>query len=161
MARMRRVLPLLLVLLSAACASKDGFVDSTVTECGPGAALGIEAGFDSTSSPSDRIDTQRTMLVQVSNNSHQEVTVKSVRVDPMQLNRDVAYELTGGARDFSQVIPEGGDHTFEIPMSSRRNTQQDPRFTGGTRVYELDVVVTVALEQADSYRCRFRLPVPY
>jgi hypothetical protein len=150
---------LVLLLLSAACASNDGFVSDDVKECGPGSLVTIEAGWDAQSmGRGDRGEDRLTMVVQVANNSSEDITVKFVRVDPMMLDRDSAYELEGGARDVNKLIAEGDDATFEIPMMSRRRMQNR---APGVMASEVDVVATVVLESKDAYRCRFRLPLGF
>ncbi|HEX6642898.1 MAG TPA: hypothetical protein VF215_17410 [Thermoanaerobaculia bacterium] len=154
---MKRALALL--LLSAACASNDGFVSDDVKECGPGSLVTIEAGWDTQSmGAGDRGDNRLTMLVRVSNNSSEDIRVKFVRVDPMMFDRDTAYEIEGGALDVDKLIAEGDDATFEIPMMSRRRMQNR---APGVRASEVDVVATVVLESKESYRCRFRVPLGF
>jgi hypothetical protein len=156
---MKRAIALLL-LLSAACASSnDGFISDDVKVCGPGSLVTIEAGWDTQSlGPNDVGGDRLTMLVRVSNNSSEEITVKFVRVDPMLMDRDTAYEIDGGARDVNQSIAEGETSTFEIPMMSRRSMQNR---TTGVRASGVDVAVTVVLDTKESYRCRFRLPLGF
>jgi hypothetical protein len=154
---MKRALALL--LLSAACASNDGFISDDVKQCEPGSPVTIEAGWDAQSvGTGERGSDRLTMLVQVSNNSSEDITVKFVRADPLMFDRDTAYELEGGARDVNKVIAEGKDATFEIPMISRRRMQNR---APGVMASEVDVAVTVVLESKESYRCRFRLPLGF
>lgn len=155
---MKRVIALLSLLLSAACASNDGFVKET-DACGPESRIGVEAGWDGQSSTSDRmVDSRLTLLVRVANNSDEEITVKNVRADPMLPERDAMYEIERGARDFSTLIAEGDDSTFEIPMMTRRRMQDR---TTGVRASGVDVAVTVLLEPEKTLRCRFRLPLGF
>jgi hypothetical protein len=157
---MRSATALLTLFLLAACASSDGFVDETVKTCGPGDLLQIEAGMDPQSSPIEQLSSRLTMLVEVANNSNEDVTVKFVRVDPISTSRDSLIELDNGSRDFGEVVAQGDAHTFEVPLTARRRggpLQQ--RATGNVRAAEFDVAVTVGLSSGDSYRCRFRVPV--
>lgn len=153
---MRRALPLLSLLFIAACASNDGFVDQ-VRGCGSGEPIEVEAGWETASSAMDVPGyDRRNMLVRVSNNSDADVTVKFIRVDPMNLPRDGEWEIEGGARDVDKVVAEAGDATFEIPMMSRRRFQNRGN---GVRVTSLDVAVTVILGNEESVRCLFRVPL--
>jgi hypothetical protein len=156
---MKRAIALLLLFAAACASSNDGFVSDDVKQCGPGSLVTIEAGWDTQAgTPNDRGTDRMTMLVRVSNNSNEDITVKFVRVDPMMFDRDSAYELEGGARDVNQLIAEGDTETFEVPMMSRRKMQDR---TTGVRATEADVAVTVVLEPKDSYRCRFRVPLGF
>ena len=145
-----------LLLVSACASSNDGFISDDVKQCGPDSPLMIEAGWDSQGiGGGDRGAESVTMLVRVSNNSNEGVTVKFVRVDPMS-HDDGPYELQGGARDFNKAIAQGGDATFEVPMNIRR-TMRNP--IGGFRVAGTDVAVSVVLDSKETYRCQFRVPL--
>jgi hypothetical protein len=158
---MKRALTLTsLLLLAAACASNDGFVKNDVNDCAAGSEVTIDAGWDAQAGSSlERGDDRLTMLVEVSNNSNKEITIKSINVDPMmQMNDDAPYELDRGSRTFGKAIAEGEQSTFEIPMVSRRKMQDRSR---GVRASAVDVAVTVVLETDQSYRCRFRVPLGF
>ena len=126
---MKRAITLLSLLLAAACASSnDGFVKEN-NVCGPGSPIGIEAGWDAQPSSMERsVDNRMTLLVRVSNSSDEDITVKTIRADPMTAFKETAFELERGSQDFNKVIAEGDDSTFEIPMMSRRRMQD--RTTG-------------------------------
>jgi hypothetical protein len=153
---MKRALTVLSLLLAAGCASNDGFIDNKVQNCGEGSPVTIEVGWDSSSSTEMRVN-DVTMLVRVANNSDEDITVKSISVDPMQTDRDAVVAIERGARDFGKLIPEGEDSTFEIPMMVRRSFDN----RGRVRASSVDVTVTVSLEPDQSHRCRFRVPMPY
>ena len=155
---MKRAIALLSLLLAAACASNDGFVQKEVSSCGPGSSIGIDAGWDQQSSPVQRGQNQMTLLVQVSNNSDADITVKTVRADPMPMERDSMYEIQGGAQKVDKTIAEGEDFTFEIPMTTMRRLQER---TTGVRSSGVDVAVTVVLDSEEQVRCRFRLPLGF
>ncbi|HEV7765472.1 MAG TPA: hypothetical protein VGQ76_10755 [Thermoanaerobaculia bacterium] len=158
---MKRALLLLpMLLLIAACASNDGFVDNSSQGCAPGSPIGIEAGWGDSTGANEMGGTRNlTMLVRVSNNSDEDITVKTIRADPMMMERDGHYELERGVRDANEVIAEGKDSTFELPMRlSRRNLSERG---GGVRASGVDVNVTVLVEPNVSHRCRFRLPLGF
>jgi hypothetical protein len=156
---MKRAITLLsLLLLSAACASNDGFVKEN-TSCGPESLIGVEAGWDTQTSPMERsVDNRMTLLVRVSNSSNEDITVKAIRADPMTAFKDTAFEIERGAQDFDTLIAEGDDYTFEIPMMSRRRLQDR---TTGVRASGVDVTVTVVLDSEKTVRCPFRLPLGF
>ena len=155
---MKRAIPLLSLFLAAACASNDGFVKD-ISSCGPGSPIGIEAGWDAQTSPMERsVDNRMTLLVRVSNNSDEDITVKAIRADPMTAFKDTAYEIERGSQDFNKLIAEGDDSTFEIPMMSRRRLQDR---TTGVRASGVDVTVTVVLDSEKTVRCPFRLPLGF
>ena len=155
---MKRAITLLSLLLSAACASNDGFVKDN-TACGPGSLIGIEAGWDAPTSPLERTtDSRMTLLVRDSNSTNEDITVKAIRADPMTAFKETAYEIERGSQSFDQLIAEGDDYTFEIPMMSRRRMQDR---TTGVRASGVDVTVTVVLDSEKSVRCPFRLPLGF
>ena len=147
---MKKLLPLL--LLTMACASPTAVIDRRALQCGPGQPIEIRAGID----PDEyRQQINRGMyLVEVANNSHEDVTVKMIRISPSSSVKarsgiDSAY----GA--FDETIAGGDDHLFRIPFNigdqaleadvSRRNQ------LGGQLVFS----VIVDLANGDSYVCRF------
>jgi hypothetical protein len=153
---MKRAIVLLSLLLCAACASNDGFVKQ-VESCGPGAPVGVEAGWDTQTTTVERgLSDRMTLLVRVSNNSDEDITVKAIRADPNAMDRETMYEIERGSRDFNTLIAEGDDSTFEIPMMSRRRMQDR---TTGVKASGVDVAVTVLLDSEKSVRCVFRLPL--
>jgi hypothetical protein len=155
---MKRAILLLSLVLSAACASNDGFVQK-INDCAPGSPITLEAGWETPASSMERaIDDRLTLLVRVANNSDNDITVKSIHADPMAMDRETMYEIDRGARDFNDVIAEGEEKTFEIPMMSRRRMQTR---TTGVRASGVDVAVTVSLEPEENVRCRFRLPLGF
>jgi hypothetical protein len=155
---MNRAIALLSLLLGVACASSDGFVQNDVNSCGPGSPIQIDAGWDQQSSPIERGPSRMTLLVQVANSSDKDITVKTVRADPMPMERDSMYEIQGGSQTFDKLIAEGEDFTFEIPMTTMRRLQER---TTGVRASGVDVAVTVVLDSEESVRCRFRLPLGF
>jgi hypothetical protein len=153
-----RPLALLALLLAGACASNDGFVDESASMCAPGQDISMQAGFDNASSPG--LSEQYTLIVEIANNSHDAITVKSVRADTMG-NRDGNVEIQGGRKEFDKTI-EGGDASlFEVPITVRerdfRSREIDPRRQGGAVI--ADLTVTAELSDGDSFRCRFRVPL--
>lgn len=154
---MKRALTLLSLILTAACASNDGFVENVNQQCGPGSEIGLEAGWDMQASAMEMGSNRLTMLVRVSNNSHHEITVKRVYVDPMSMDDDSPYQLVRGAAEPNQVIAEGDASTFEIQMiANRRAGVSRSRASSAA-----EVSVTVLLEPEQTYRCRFQVPMGF
>ena len=155
---MKRAL-LLSLILTAACASKDGFVDHSTQNCAPGSEIGIQAGWDARGSTYETGTNRLTLMVEVANNSNHEVTVKRIYVDPMMMREDAPWELERGAVDPMKVIPEGEAATFEVPMIAKRRMFERRNVISTTSGAE--VAVTVLLEPEQTYRCRFRLPTDF
>ena len=143
------------VVFFAACASPTAVIDRRTYRCDePGLDVGVEGGFEDPRQ-AEQIG-ERNFLVDVSNNSHAEITVTSVRVEPSNRNR-VRYDVAFDGEDV--VIAEGDSHLFRLP--ARRGTTMDPpidpsKFRNADFV---EFVVTVELANGDRSRCDFRAPV--
>lgn len=143
---------LVCLLLLAACASPTAVMDQRQLQCGPGQDVEIRAGIADPATAREQ-NAEYMILVEVANNSHEDVTVKSVGIDPEQRDdrRPVPFERVHRAYD--QLIPEGTEHVFKIPAPPASMRMRGP--------YELSVseavefFVTVSLSNGDSYRCRF------
>src|SRR5215217_4421687 len=108
------------VMLFAACASPTAVMNKRTFVCGePDLDVGVEGGFEDPRQ-SEQIG-ERNFLVEVSNNSHAEITVTSVRVEPSNRNR-VRYDIAFDGEDV--VIAEGDAHVFRLP--ARRGASLDP-----------------------------------
>lgn len=152
---MRLAAPLLLALLLPACSSSTDLIDQRSLGCDPGQDVSIQAGLNGAREQgmgSDRLD----VVVEVSNNSHDEVTVTFVRVDQGNAG-EAPYRIENSYRRFDQVIPEGEDHTFELPTTGRINPQSSTRSISSSQGIEM--IVTVGLSNGDSYRCVFAVPI--
>lgn len=157
---MKPALMLLSLFLIAGCASNDGFVEDQRT-CEPGAEVEIEAGMDTSSVVEGAGANRLVMMVRVSNNSNQEITVKRIHVDPSIVDRDSPYEIDRGSLQVDKDIAEGEMSTFEIPMSARRRLEGG--FAGRTMRTNpgVDFSVTVLTAPDRTYRCRFRMPIGF
>lgn len=147
------------LLLSAACASNDGFVRDTVKTCQPGADLEIQAGIDAGAPNNERFDDQIDMIVEVSNNSHEDVTVKTVRVDPSHADSG-RVDVVGGSKEVDEDVPEAQSKMFEIPITVRRRGVLGPQSPSRVTAQWVDFAVTVVLSDGEAYRCSFRIAVP-
>lgn len=142
-------------LLLSACASPTAVIDTRDFQCAPGQDLGIAAGFEDGRS-TEQLG-QAAFLVEVSNNSHAEVTVTSVRVDPDQSNR-LQYETAVDGTDV--VVPEGEAHLFRL--AARAPLAPDPGIARAPSIRArgpefLAFSVAVKLTNGDQYRCGFRV----
>ena len=147
---------LLLLLLAADCASKDGFIDERVFDCEAGQLVTVQAGLDVPGARMEGMDDQHTLVVTVGNNGPQEITVKAIRADQMP-DALARYRFNSGYRNFDQVIPEGDDAEFRIPMAGRP-VQPEVDSTGRSHQnVQFDVLVLLA--NGDQYRCRFEIPM--
>lgn len=136
---------LLALVLLTACSSSMDMADSQSFDCGQGQAIEVRAGLDRRIGEG-AFGEQFEMLVEIANNSHEDVTVTSVRVE--QLSADGApYRFDNSYRKFDQLIEEGKDHTFHLPMTGRALNVTSSR--------PLELVVHVLLANGDSYRCSF------
>lgn len=143
-----------LVLLSAACASKDGFVEDRVNACKEGEKVSLRAGISQQSRPGERIPGQLDVIVEVANNSGEAITVDYVRVEPMPMDDDSAYEISGGQSNDDRAIADGEAATFDIVMTAllRSRSMNEPRLSGSV----LDSSVVVGLKDGQTFRCRFQ-----
>ncbi len=143
---------LLLALFAFSCASSnDDFLAKDVETCEPGSEIELGAGM----AEMEQLGPGRMIaLVEVSNNSDHDFTVKTVRVDPA--NRSAGrMEIQGGAREFGTEIPHGESETFEVPLYFTMRDRMDRMPRGSNVPFEATVAVTLA--DGSSARCRFAL----
>jgi hypothetical protein len=146
------------ILLFAACSSSDGLIDKRSLECGPGAAIEIEAGLDSPRVRGTELrDDNITLLVEVTNNSHEDITVRNIYAEQLS-TQDANYLLDRGHLAPNATLSEDDSRTFKLPVSGRPVPNFDPRRARGGD--ELVLALTVELANGDSYRCRFSVPSP-
>jgi hypothetical protein len=154
---MMKTAVLLSLLLTLGCASKDGFIDQQVLDCGPGQVVTIQAGLDAQSGTRmEGVDDQHTLIVVVGNNSQEDIVVKTIRVDQAP-DASSTYRFSNGYRKFDQTIAEGDEAEFKIPMSGRSIRPEVDADVRSSRDVSLDVMVI--LGNGDRYRCRFGIPV--
>src|SRR6185295_513627 len=124
--RLSALLPLLLFLAAGCVSSNDGFIDNSSQECGPGQDIEISIGIDPPSSPSERYENRLTVLVEIANNSHEEITVKSIRIDPEIGNTNTAtrFDLQSAFKEIDESIPEGESARFELQMTGQLHIDQ-------------------------------------
>jgi hypothetical protein len=142
-----------ILLLLAACASPTAVIENTF-DCRPGQDLEIRAGLSDPLRSGEQVG-QYMFLVEVANNSDNDLTVQTVRVQPREDQGRVrrrGMALQSAAKEFNQTIPEGTEHVFELPATAfgvmRELQDQISR-------EPIEFVVTVDLTNGDSYRCPF------
>jgi hypothetical protein len=143
-----RIAPLL-VLLAAACASPTDVIDKRSFQCGPGRDIEIRAAIVDPAASREATGPV-VYMVEVANNSHQDVTVTYIRLEPRGDNPE---RLRGESRTVNQLIPSGKDHVFEIPA-----TDVLVRAPGSVQRLEerrLPFSARVSLANGDSYHCEF------
>jgi hypothetical protein len=151
---MKSLTPLIL-LTFLSCASSDGFVGESTHQCSPGDPIEINVGFEGASAPNqDLVDDRVTLLVEIANNSDEDIVVESVRVDPQSpMSGQQRYELVGGSISPRRTIAEADAFLFRVPMTARRTDARAPRGFSGVA----EVAVTVTLEGGTRYRCRYQV----
>lgn len=147
------VAALAIALLLGSCASSTDVIDSRFLGCEPGQDISIMAGLNAPNLTDGATESRFMILVDISNNSHDEVTVKSIRVEQSS-NQAARYVFDTGYGKYDQVIEGGKDHTFEIPVMGRIvQGVRDVRGSG----QGIDFAVSVFLTNGDQYRCSFSM----
>jgi hypothetical protein len=136
------------LLLLAACASPTAVIDKRGFRCGPGQDIEVRAGLDD-GSINREIGSELKYLVEIANNSHHDVFVTSVRIEP---SGEKIAGVESAHKAFDQLIAEGEEHVFEIPASAWVPGRDFAQQVVGRRV---EFRVTVGLSNGDSYHCQF------
>jgi hypothetical protein len=137
------------ILFLTACGSSMDVIDAEAFNCDQGQDIEVRAGLDRRIGEG-AFGEQFEMLVEIANNSHEDVTVTSVRVEQTS-SENAPYRFDNSYRKFDQLIEEGKDHVFHLPMTARAL-----RSTGSvTSSQPLELAVHVLLANGDSYRCSF------
>jgi hypothetical protein len=149
-----RNLLLVLALALLSCTSADRFAGENVQQCAPGDPIEINAGFERSSRGQEMVDDRLELLVEIANNSEEDVVVEAIRVDPMSsMSGQQRYELIGGRITPRQTVAEADAQLFRVPMSARRLSEAVPRGFSGIA----EVAVVVELDGGRRYRCRFQV----
>jgi len=152
------------LFLLASCATNDGFIADDVRQCEPGDPVEIAAGV---LKPDVGMDGRLTVLVEVANNSTDDITVDYVRIEGHNSFRQDederqrgSYDFQGGSRSFGQEIKEGEDARFEVPVTVHLRNMTDAQLMRGVTI-AVDAAVTVKLADGSASRCAFRMPVRF
>ena len=158
-AGMRRLGLLPLILTLAACGSSDqfGIPDKrVVNDCEHG-GVEVRVGLNGGQPGMERTEDHLTFAVEVANNLREDIVVTRIRIDPTP-DEMSPYQLSPTGGSFSETIPENEEHLFELPVTLRTAFVDRNRQTVSRNF--LEVVVTVVLQNGDSYRCRYGVPAP-
>lgn len=151
-----KALALSAIVLFAACSSATDVIDERTLPCDSGQDISVMAGVNGTLRGDLGRDDRFELLVEVSNNSHEDLYVRLIRVQQLSAD-DALYQIDGASQRFDQLVEEGKDHTFRLPLTGRLRTSST-RSISGDRGIEL--AVTVGLTNGDSYRCVFDVGNP-
>jgi hypothetical protein len=146
---------LLAILLVASCASDSQIRDHRSLGCESGQDIDLMVGLSKDdvseySTGDDRFE----VLVNVSNNSHEELTVTAVRIEQTGPDRS-RYQVDPVARRLDHLLPAGKEHTFHLPATGRIRGVTDLRSSLDEQATGVHLAVTVNLANGDSYRCEF------
>lgn len=142
------------ILLFAACASPTAVIRNTF-DCAPGQDLEVRAGLGDPTRTGEQTG-QYVFLVEVANNSHGDLTVTSVRVDPRDSQQRIRRDtpIQGASKEVDETIEAGTEHLFELPATAfgafPSRDVVDQVLPG-----PIEFVVTISLTNGDSYRCPF------
>ncbi len=153
---MRRVLLALSWFVFAACASRDGIIDERTLDCAAGGDLSVDVVLNMPRVMVEGTQDALTMVVAVSNNSHHDIEVKSIRVEPGYTAQQ-RYALEGSFREFNHVLGPGEDENFELPVRGVAGHREPNRRIGNEA---LEVTLTIPLGSGDVYRCTYDVPAP-
>lgn len=145
-----------LVGASGGCTSSDDFIDNRVMDC-ESSEIMIRVGIQGPGVSMELIEDRLKMLVEVSNNSRNDIVVKWVRVDQL-MTESAPFRFDNSYRAFDQTVAEGEDHLFELPTQGRGAGNVNQGLIRGEA--QLMVGVSVGLASGDQYRCQFAVPAP-
>jgi len=152
---MKTTIAVLTSLLLFACSSATDVIGQRSMDCGPGQDLEIRAGL----APPEVAGSmgQLMFLVEVANNSHNDVTVDHILIEPQQgqQRRQGQIALERVHRSVKQLIAEGTEHVFELPASRFQNPSSSPLDSEFAALGGYEFAVQVVLTNGDSYRCPF------
>lgn len=147
-----------LVLFFFACSSSTKLDDREVFDCQPGRDIEIMAGIEgahgrASISPGEEL----AFLVEVANNSHEDVIVDAIRIEPSATARGTS-ELDPVYQSVSYELAAGKEHLFRFPTRRRLNPTMDSRESNRSSFSSTpEMTVTVLLKNGDAYRCPFSL----
>lgn len=150
---MRALAPALL-LFAMACASRDGVIDERVLDCNAGGDVSVDVAMNAPGVAFEQATDHFTMVVEVGNNSHSDIEVRAIRVEPSERER-ASYAVERSYRKFGTVLAGGESHRFELPMMGR--STRDANIPASE---VLGVVVSVYLGNGDTYRCELNTRAP-
>lgn len=151
---MRRML--VLFLLIAGCASRDGLIDERTRDCSSGQEVSIDLHLNAPTVMTENTTDNLTMLVTIGNNSTRDIEVKAIRVEPGFMAQEV-YSLSSSYGEYNQVIIPGDDEEFKLPVLGKAGTRPTDRRSGSKT---MEIAVSVYMADGDKFRCVFDVPAP-
>jgi hypothetical protein len=149
-----KAIALVLSLLGlAACASPTAVIDQRRFFCGQGTHdVSVEGGFEDPRRGENVGDPA--FLVEVANNSNQEITVARVRIEPNNGKNRNRYRPEVAIGEV--VIPEGEAHLFRLPAREPLVAEPDLAPTDFPLPPDrLQFSAVVILTNGDEYHCEF------
>lgn len=147
---------MLVLLLLAACASRDGLIDERTRDCSAGQEVSIDLLLNMPKIMSEGSADNLTTVVTIGNNSTQAIEVRAIRVEP-GFSAQERYSLENGYREFNKVIEPGDDEELELSVRGQGGRREiDPRWGNDA----IEVVLSVYMAGGDIYRCSYDLPAP-
>lgn len=155
---MKKIALLPMLVLCFACSSSTKLDDREVFDCQPGRDIEIMAGIEGVKGrASINPGEELAFLVEVANNSHEDVIVDAIRIEPSADSRGTS-ELDPVYQSVSYELAAGKEHLFRFPARRRLNPTMDSReSTRNSFSRAPEMTVTVLLKNGDAYRCPFSL----
>ena len=151
---MRRML--VLFLLFAGCASRDGLIDERIRDCSAGQDVSIDLHLNVPALMTENTTDNLTMLVTIGNNSTRDIEVKAIRVEPGFTAQEL-YALDSSYGEFNQVIAPGDDEEFKLSVLGKAGTRPGFRRAGSKT---MEIAVSVYMADGDKFRCVFDIQAP-
>jgi len=154
---MKKLALLPVLLLTLACSSATKLSDDRVFDCSPGQDLEVNAGLEAVGNRAVlQPGEEAAFLVEVANNSHEDVTIASIRIDPSTMSKTtVEIEPTFSAVNYE--LAQGKDHLFRFPTRVRTTPLTEPQPQARSFTSSASLRVTLTLTNGDAYRCSFSM----
>lgn len=153
----------LLAVFLTACSSGSGLIDQRTMDCGSGQPVDIIAGMQQSGMRrgSEFGGDRATLVVNVANNTHDDVTVANISADQIT-DAQTVYVYDRANLNPNATIAEGEEQTFELPMTARPFNNPDVRREDALRRANEPVILAlkVTLSNGDSYLCRYAFEPP-
>lgn len=151
---MRRTLVLLLLL--AACASRDGLQDENIRDCDAGQEVSIDLHLNVPKVMMESRSDSLTVVVMVGNNADRDIEVTAIRIEPGYTAQE-RYSLRSSYRELKQVIKAGDDEEFELPVTGVAGQRETVQRRANDAI---EIVLSVYMAGGDVYRCTYEVPAP-
>lgn len=154
-----KLFPVVALLALAGCTSATDLIENEAVLC---TEMGNEVSVMLYAAEADRVpagvreDQGVTLQVEVSNNSHSEIVVKSISLVPTDPRARIKLNPAFGK--FDQEIAEDKEHVFTLRTTGRWIGNRD--ITGVEQPSgSVELESRVALGNGQLYRCRFDVPL--